>query len=242
MRIKGQCPVCKSVCHECKRRIEEVQGVLRLECAYCGAIFFDTDSHPKPTYDLAYNMYFHRPSDIRKAGIMAEQLTQFIGPPLGKEKFLEVGSGNGLIPFLMQSMGYDATDLELDDEHAEYITTHLLIKTHVGQFEKYTSPDKYTLIYASHVLEHCIDPHTFLTSAMNNLKKGGVLFLDTPDVGFVKQYGTKWKHFRTRHPFEHVVLFREATLLYLAKKYNLKVIYSMHAVPFQSIQMAFEKQ
>ena len=110
------CLVCGNNNVAILRRVEEVAGEKRIQCARCGAIYFTRTPNDLPPYDYAYNAHFFRPGDISKAGIMAAELGAFCQKGLKDPCILEAGAGNGLTIFLLRQQNYCAEGVDLNRE------------------------------------------------------------------------------------------------------------------------------
>ena len=236
------CPVCSNHNRERVIEVERVQGIARLECQECGAIYFERNDYPTPVYNLQYNHHFRRPGDIRKAGIMAEKLALLVNKEDILHRILEIGPGNGLTAYLLKFMNYNVEVVEMDKETAEELVLSLGLNVHLGEYEDLPLYTKYDLIYASHIIEHTEQPIRFLEKCKGNLKKNGIIFLDTPCTYFVREYGSTWKHFRTRQPFEHCCLFGVQTIRVAAAKAKLRAVKINVLAKFQSMQVILKKE
>ena len=205
MQIR-QCPVCDNLTPEFMIGIDSVNDVNRILCKSCDTIYFDRNPPEQPKYDMAYNKFFFRPGDIRKAGIMAAKLAELAKDKFKHPNILEAGAGNGLTVFLLRAMGLNAFGLDLDPSLAVYLMKEYKIPIVSARFEEFNPPGKYNLIYSSHVIEHTKNPKEFMKKAFDLLEDGGIFFLDTPDTFYHDKEGKRWHHFETRNPYEHSCL------------------------------------
>jgi 2-polyprenyl-3-methyl-5-hydroxy-6-metoxy-1,4-benzoquinol methylase len=235
------CPVCFNWDGPKIKILEEIEGIWRLYCEVCGCIFFNDTPKNLPMYDLQYNLHFFRPGDIKKAGIMAETISNTISLTHKDPYILEAGTGNGLTTFLLQVMGYHIVALDLDSALSAYLTKKLGICVYVDDFLKFTHHRPFDCIYSSHVIEHCADPHEFIKKAYDLLAPRGILFLETPNTEYFTQHGKRWHHFETRHPFEHLTLLSTRSIGFLLKStpFVLKSVENLS--DFQALRVIFEK-
>lgn len=236
------CPVCGNTQEQRFSSIPKGKNPARVQCQLCNLIFFPTNIHPKPTYDLHYNLHFFRPGDIRKAGIMAERIAEIVKKHSMNARMLEIGAGNGLTSFLVKQLGFNVDAIEMDVALCNFLAHEYKLNMLCGDFETFNFSQKYNLIYAGHVIEHSENPLGFLKKAHRTLTKKGILFIDTPD-GSVAHHAIKtWKHFLTRHKYEHCSIFTPYTMKIAAEKTGFKFRYFRRLHQFQNFQVCLFKQ
>ncbi len=103
-------------------------------------------------------------------------------------------------------------------------------KIHQASVEDVKLPnDYYDVITGFDIIEHVLDPTELLRKMSKWLKPGGVIILDTPnyDSLYRKISQDRWMGFDM--PF-HIHLFREKTIMSMAKKTNLNIkdLYTTH--------------
>ena len=217
------CLVCGNNNVKILRRVEEVAGEKRIQCARCGAIYFTRTPEEKASYDYAYNAHFFRPGDISKAGIMATKLGDFCQKTLHNPRVLEAGAGNGLTIFLLHQQGIDTEGVDLNQTWCSHLSYTFSISVHSARFEKFTPLHDYDLVYSSHTIEHVESPYAFMRKAYDILVPGGYFWLDTPDTYFWEKCPQRWHHFETRHPFEHLCLLSLESIEHLAKSTGFRI-------------------
>ena len=104
-------------------------------------------------------------------------------PPL---RILDVGCGTGVnAEFFSKSehnvVGIDLSPLAIEQYRARGFEGHVCdIESEPLPFE----PGSFDLIYASEVIEHCVDTSAFLGELNRMLRRGGQLLLSTPNSAF----------------------------------------------------------
>ena len=94
---------------------------------------------------------------------------------------LDIGSGLGVFPFEMESIGYRPTCTELNKDSRKFIKNKLGFHCTDGD----PSPcffGKFGLMSMVHVLEHVKAPGLFLHAYRKYLANDGVLFIEVPDA------------------------------------------------------------
>lgn len=98
-------------------------------------------------------------------------------------KILEVGSGYGLFLEGMKNIGYDITGIEISKEKrriSKKITQVEVLDVNIVN-EKLNLP-KVDVIVLFHVLEHIIEPVTFLKNLKKLLKTNGKIIVEVPNL------------------------------------------------------------
>ena len=215
--------------------VEPVNDVNRLFCEVCGTIYFDRIPPIAPVYDIDYNLHFFRMGDIKKAGIMATKIAEVASVFYEKPDILEAGTGNGMTVFLLRAMGFNAIGLDIDRKLTDYLQDRFNIPIGTGKFEDMPINGRFDIIYSSHVIEHCLDPHKFFNQAYNLLRPGGMFILDTPDTQYYDKGRGRWHHFETRNPYEHCCLLGKKGINILADESNFEVSYLRPKALYMSI-------
>jgi 2-polyprenyl-6-hydroxyphenyl methylase/3-demethylubiquinone-9 3-methyltransferase len=104
--------------------------------------------------------------------------------PLKNAKVLDIGCGGGLFLSLLKQEGTEAIGIELSDSRAQYAKTRHNLEIHKHPVESEFWQNSYANYFDAvtlwDVIEHVNFPYQTLQSAMNLLKPGGLLLIDTP--------------------------------------------------------------
>ncbi len=236
-----QCPVCFNNCPQHFDFIERVEDEQRIKCKNCGAIYFTRRPPVSLKYDSTYNSYFLRPGDISKAGIMAAEIGEFCKKNMQNPAILEAGCGNGLTLWLLAQQGHKVKGLEPDPAWCLKLVESLEIPMIIGTFEEANFKEKFDLIYSSHTIEHCEDPHKWFDRAFELLNPGGYFWLETPDTFYHDKQLGRWHHFETRHQFEHLVMLGVDSLMYLAERWKFHIVDCDRKPMYQSVGIILQK-
>jgi len=239
--LHSKCPICGETDPNAISFVEENAAVNRVQCLTCFAVYFDRQPPELPLYDLSYNNYFLRAGDIRKAGIMAAYLADLALSEWKSPSILEAGTGNGLTAFLLNSMGIRTETVELDKAFAAWLNVHLNLQVHVSAFESFETKNRYNVIYSSHVIEHVQEPRKFVQKAFDLLEDNGVAVIETPDVRFMANSASRWHHFCTRSPYEHVCLLSVPALYLMAVDAKFEDIRIESLKDFQAMRLIARK-
>jgi 2-polyprenyl-3-methyl-5-hydroxy-6-metoxy-1,4-benzoquinol methylase len=170
---------------------------------------------------------------------------------LQNAKVLDIGCGGGLFLSLLKRQGAEVTGIELSDSRAQYAKSK-----HQLEILKYPiESDFWQKGYANHfdavtlwdVIEHVNYPFQTLYSAVQVLKPGGLLLIDTPcRDSFYHQFGEftyKFTHGRyptflnamySAHLFGHKQIFSTKEMQELFEAVGLQVIdlHKFHELSF----------
>ncbi len=154
---------------------------------------------------------------------------------------LDIGCGGGLFLSLLKEKGADVIGIELSDSRAQYAKSkhNLDIDKHPIESDHWQKgyADFFDAVTLWDVIEHVNYPQQTLQSAVNVLKPGGLLLIDTPcrdsfyhrfgDFTY-KLSGGKYPTFLdamySSHLFGHKQIFSTAEMKHLFTSVGLDVI------------------
>ena len=131
--------------------------------------------------------------------------------PAGGGRLLDVGCGNGGFLLLALQAGWQVEGLDFDAGAVQAARARGL-DVHHGGIEVLSERSAcYDVITLCHVIEHVHDPIATLHALYALLKPGGVLWLDTPNLGSLGalRFGPHW---RDLDPPRHLILFTPSSL------------------------------
>ena len=136
-------------------------------------------------------------------------------------KMLDIGAGLGIFPKKLKNNKFKNIYLiETDDININFLKNYLKFKN-TFKYKKFIKNHKFDLITLNKVLEHIPDPISFLRKYLKNLKKGGFVYIEVPniDARFDKAgYG------REEFFIEHHHVFSDISLITMMNKLDLKVL------------------
>ena len=145
-----------------------------------------------------------------KAAVDAE--CRHLAQPTSNGLLLDVGCGNGGFLYIAREMGWQAHGLDMDPKAIEAARLRGL-NVQCGSIELLSHEvQKYDVITLSHVIEHVHDPLDLLSQLHRLLKPGGVLWIETPNIGSLG-YARFKSNGRGLEPPRHVVIFDSITLI-----------------------------
>ncbi len=97
---------------------------------------------------------------------------------LPKATVAEIGAGIGQFSYLMKQAGYEQTGFELSEEICKYAAETLDVNMHQGDISDIDK--KYDVIVSFDLLEHIVDPISFIQRCKEHLKEDGIFCFQTP--------------------------------------------------------------
>lgn len=136
-----------------------------------------------------------------------------------KIELIDIGSGLGVFPYLVEKHGWSCTALDPDIRSIELINNNMSIQTICGDFFNIKSMKKFNILTLNKVLEHVEDPIKMLQISSNWIKENGFIYIELPDGEVASKYGKSREEFF----IEHLHIFSISSTKILAKKAGLKV-------------------
>jgi 2-polyprenyl-3-methyl-5-hydroxy-6-metoxy-1,4-benzoquinol methylase len=137
---------------------------------------------------------------------------------------LDVGAASGIFLNLARNAGYRVTGIEPSAALVADAEKLYGLKLFCGTVEQFHCKEKFAVITLLDVLEHMIDPGTFLTVLNGFLAPGGMLVIVTPDIGSLaaRIMGGRWWHYRVAH----LNFFNRHSLGWLLEKHGFEIALS----------------
>lgn len=139
-------------------------------------------------------------------------------------KLLDIGCSIGTFMDVARKNGWDVFGIDLSKASIDYCKKELKLNAKQGKLEDMKfPPNSFDVIIMSDLLEHVPSPISTLEEANHILKKNGLLFITTPNIGGItaKLMGTKWIHLKSR---EHIYYFTPKTIEKALSKTGFKFI------------------
>lgn len=136
---------------------------------------------------------------------------------------LDIGCGGGVFirTFLDNNPGWTACGVEPTSAFAELAGRRLNLPVVTGNYLSGLFPGRrFDLISINQVLEHIIDPATFLRDVHNDLAAGGYIYLEVPDVLDLAYLPPDHDRFR----MQHLWVFSKASLTNICRRAGFEVI------------------
>lgn len=153
-----------------------------------------------------------------------------------KGNLLDIGTGTGYFPDIMQQSGWNAEGIEQDADTRNYASTKFGFKIYDTEKLFSLQENNYNAITMWHVLEHVHELNTYVSQIHKLLKKEGIFIVAVPnhtsvDAQYYKENWAAWDI-----PI-HLWHFHPATMKQLMKKHHFK-IKEMQPMPFDAVYVS----
>jgi 2-polyprenyl-3-methyl-5-hydroxy-6-metoxy-1,4-benzoquinol methylase len=198
-------------------------------CTGCGLVFM----HPLPRredlpglYPETYNN-FARPSNPVSAFLLGRYVAHHAATCRRYLRsggaVLEVGCGTGELLTRLRADGYSRVRGVDVSPEACAIAKRRGLDVMCGTLEELRTEERFDLIFMSHVIEHVLDPLATVRAATALLAPGGVLHVETPNVGSLD--ARLWgRHWGLVHYPRHLHLFERSTIRRLLEQGGLEAV------------------
>ncbi len=127
---------------------------------------------------------------------------------------LDVGSGLAVFPARMKAEGWSCTVLDPDRRAVAHARRRVGVRAVSGDYMIATRLGRYDLVTFNKILEHVPNPLAMLRKSRDNLRSGGVVYVEVPDGEMAMHDGPGREEFF----IEHRCVFSFASLALLARK------------------------
>ena len=202
-----------------------------VKCKSCGLIYVNPRLTGRSLADLYHEEYFsfyvetssnahkRRQKTFKTEIAELERMTEKLG--VGR-KILDVGCGGG---FFLSSLddSWEKYGTEVNSFAAKYARDTFRINVLEGRLREVNFPDgKFDIVKLRGAIEHLPDPIGELREIHRILRKGGLIAVNTPNIGSI--CGRLYKEkFRMVCPTHHIYYFSTRTLSLMLKKVGFKV-------------------
>ena len=222
------CPVCGS---DGERPYWDIPKAHFVRCTHCSHVY----QNPQPMfadlktryqdeyfqYELKNELNFF---NLMKLGLEDIRFSQW--EPFLKERgaFLDIGCATGMLLSFMQERGWKVQGVEICEASAKYGIAQRNVPIFIGTLEEAPfEKESFSLVHASHLIEHLTDPVGFLARVHELLVEGGHFVLVTPNrSGFqAKLLRNRWRSCIA----DHLHLFSKDTLRTVVQKSGFRILH-----------------
>lgn len=265
-QAKAPCQACNTDSRQVWRvEAQEGQAFTILRCPSCGLAFARPASAQNIDYGHVYGKDFHEKSLCTESSparlanerrVVAGTLSLLRGKlPLAPGKMLDVGCGDGAHLKLFHDAGWEVHGTEASPYAVDYSRQRYNFPVSMGDLRAISLEEQtFDYIQLRHVIEHIVDdPVGLLTRVRQLLKPGGVVRIDTPNIGYAANLvlidhrlvclkrrllhqppGEYLRTYGNLEPPEHMLWFTHrvlTTALRRAALYPLKVVVTYQGDP-----------
>ncbi|MCK5211786.1 class I SAM-dependent methyltransferase [Candidatus Parcubacteria bacterium] len=135
-------------------------------------------------------------------------------------RLIDIGSGNGILLYLLKQRGIRGEGLEISRNAIDF-SRKMGFEIHEGSIEKHKINKKYNIVTATAMIEHVLNPINSLKKMRELLDSNGYLFLDTPDYMGMNFYK---KGIMAFFKFVHTHYYTDISLTSLLQQAGFEVI------------------
>jgi len=196
----------------------ESESIFYYRCNVCDLLFFSPPvSGDEQFYDHLQQFEWYYTKN-KEEFVFAEQ---FIKPD---DHVLEVGCGGGWFGKILEPCNY--LGLEVNTK-AKLIANKNMQNVIIQTVEDHAinSRELYDVVCSFQVLEHVVNPESFVRSCVDCLKPGGLLILSVPSED---SYLAIVEDGILNMPPHHLTRWTDKTLTWMANRFNLEIISLKH--------------
>ncbi|MFO1091862.1 MAG: methyltransferase domain-containing protein [Planctomycetaceae bacterium] len=205
----------------------EKNGYHVWKCKACRLVFVN----PMPTAAELNAFYRQHPRNdkyLRKADAKyrkARWRMMLLKHRVPGRRFLDIGCSVGSAVAAARDSGLDATGVDLDPQSIGFASERYpncrFLETSATDLAR--AGERFDLIFCTEVIEHVIDPQSFVDDLRTLLHPGGIVFLTTPHATHVRvpRNILGWDSLK---PPEHVVLFGRKSMTALFARRGFRIL------------------
>jgi 2-polyprenyl-3-methyl-5-hydroxy-6-metoxy-1,4-benzoquinol methylase len=249
MKLLTACPICKSeqIGPYAMKYQKGFPHNSRTICKSCGIVFAnpvadeqELNAFYKNYYDKGNfgNLQYKQKTisqfeNIQKATIQELlQLDRNVKYYTGEGNYLDVGFGLGFHLYIAQKLGYHVYGTELDKDCIDFVQPYILsAQLYNGDLlsAKYEN-NQFDIINICHVIEHLIDPNSYLLELNRIVKNEGLIIVSTPNIGALAYQVFRVVNFLSlKIPLivdglEHTVIFNQKNLRTVIENHGFVIV------------------
>ena len=209
------------------RVVIEENGFSGRQCANCNLIYISPRPDLKEIHDLYGHDHAHIPADAHLQKNFGKSLhdrhmLSLLQPYKKQGTLLDIGAGGGKFLLEAKKAGFDVFGIELNPNQNEYVQQALGIPCEPRPLAEAHRDQLFDVIYHCDVISHFYDPIAEFQLINNRLKKDGLVFFETGNIGDVaEKYYTAFTSFQ--YP-DHLFFFGEKSLKGLLQQTGFELL------------------
>lgn len=236
-----RCPLCKKRGDNlfCKK-----DGVEIVKCNFCGLAYVKP-LPSNPEVERLYHQESISPSKYYKENEKGDRITfkrrlRDIEKYVKKGRVLDIGCNIGTFLKVAKDSGWKCYGIDIKND-AEKECKKAGIKFMRGTVESIRfNKEFFDVIIMNDFLEHIPNPNKVMEKVHRMTKKGGIVFIVTPDIGskLAMILRKRWHHMK---PDEHLVYFNRKTIKKFLEAHKFIVEEIKHVGRWRKIETIIEK-
>lgn len=196
-------------------------------CNNCDFVF-TTPFPKKEEVEAFYSDFDYRDSLSAEKVIRSDakrSLSEIEQYAKGKGELLDVGCGRGYFLDEARKFGWNTFGVDTSKLVTNYAKETLHLNVFCGDIFSFRSVRSFDLVTLNQVIEHFVNPKDLINQCGKHLKKNGLLYIATPNVGSVSARVLK-DNFDHYIPPEHLSYFSRRTLQRLLEELGFRVLHA----------------
>ena len=220
------CIFCSKPETESPVAIEE-DGFSGRKCVYCGLIYIS----PRPDLGEIQDLYGHSQAHIPAGDHLQKNFGKYLHDrhmisllePYKKQgALLDIGAGGGKFLLEAKKAGYEVFGIELNPSQSDHVQGVLGIPCEARPLAEAHRDQMFDVIYHCDVISHFYDPIAEFRLMHDRLKKEGLLFFETGNIGDIaEKYYSVFAKFQ--YP-DHLFFFGEKSLKTLLRQTGFELL------------------
>lgn len=158
-------------------------------CTTCGTRFVTDLPSPEELAAIytSSNFYELPPDSIRRNEAENMRRLKIIKQLKSRGKLLDIGCAQGLLLDQAARQGYESSGIEPSFRYAGEAARkgHAVFNGRLEEFSAQRGNERFDIIVCLDVIEHVVDPRTFLSQAASLLAENGIMVISTPNYSGV---------------------------------------------------------
>jgi SAM-dependent methyltransferase len=206
---------------------EQLPELKLRRCSQCGCLWADDARQDEAilinAYERVSDSYFESTESDRRYLNFYKQLEQLLKQHVPGRRILDVGCGDGMFLSTL-SDDWSKRGVEPSVSGAN-LARHRNLDVSCGTLDAMSNAYEVDLISALDVIEHVVDPHSFVKSLKRHLRNEGVVLLLTGDADAysARIAGPQWSYLRW---CGHISVFSQSGLRKLLESHGFEVLAS----------------
>ena len=199
--------VCPGCLQEKAASIGAKNGISYSQCSRCGIAFAERGGTVAELDSLYGHYYDNAAFNLPEPSAIAlRELVRSMSALRTNGRWLDIGFGEGGLLSIAAAEGWSCYGVEASPTALQYGASHGWTVSDSPETDSRFEPGTFDVVTMIEFLEHVAEPDSFLRSARNWLRPGGMLYLTTPNRSGLngRLLGVHWSVFS---PPEHVVIW-----------------------------------
>ncbi len=197
-----------------------------VKCSSCDFVYVNPILS-KSTLNKFYSTFDYHDSDVAEKVIRSDAIRSLreVEKYKSNGKLLDVGCGRGFFIDEARKRGWQVYGIDYSKKVTDYAKRILGLEVRQADIFTFATRRKFDIVTLNQVIEHVSNPNRLMKQCHKLLKRGGMIYLATPNISSLLAKVQK-KDFDYFIPPEHLGYYNYETLSKLLKSNGFTVVYS----------------